>query len=131
MTEVKEKTFTVAGFIQETGERYKDLVTAGSPEMAEDVVHGRVLGRGGHFLPAIVIEGAVDNADVYPWIDPAVHSQDEMNARLVEMGWVTDPSAATEPVLDPERHVHRIGVALLLVAALFGILGFLVGLAFG
>lgn len=131
MTEVEEETFTVAGFIQETGERFKDLVTAGSPEMAEDVVHERVLGRGYHFLPAIVIEGAVDNADVYPWIDPAVRSQDEMDARLIEMGWVTGPDTVpqTAPEVKPVN-TNRVAVAIALAFILGAMAGLILGVVF-
>lgn len=132
MTEFEEREYTVAGHIQESGERYKTLVTAGSPEMAEGVATSDMLARGGHLLPAIVMEGDVPNVDTYQWIDPAVTSQEQMDARLVEMGWMSGPGAFTDDSDAPEsadKTLSRVRNALIVALVLGLIVGFVAGAA--
>lgn len=106
MTGVREQEYTVTGFCWETWERHVRWIEAGSPEMAEEVVHSDFAVKGLHFGCTGVYEGALETVDPVErrWVDPSVSTQDQMDREYSEARYA---ASATERDEEDRRYAEK------------------------
>lgn len=125
-----QQEYTVLAFWLPTWERFAWQVEAPDPRMAEELTHQEAARRGGTLGVCGVIEGFVDTLDVYArWIDPSVHSQEQMDLIRKDNGyWFPPIESDGEEEQNHDVLPRAVAFSIAFVALVLGLLvGIIVG----
>jgi hypothetical protein len=124
---------TVNGIIVESGERWAGVYETYESITAEDMARADVERMGATLVVAVTYDHELPNDDPYTWFDPDVTTQDQMNSRLVELGWIAGPDAGgAEQERDEagsDLQLGRLVVAVVVISVLCFAVGLLTGWA--